>query len=215
MDFEVLHRAVPGAPCIYLFGQADRPPLPDSFSASVIAIPVSDWGGDLSPWPAPPMGDMVFAGNGKAFLSRFLTGVMPKAEEALGTAPVLRFAAGYSLAGLFSVYALLESHIFRGCACMSGSLWYPKWADYLRRAQPPAFPVFFYCSSGKKEGQTRRPPFSALNQGIADTLSFFQGAGADCRMEWFPGGHFQDVPQRVAAGLTALTEAEKEQIFLK
>ena len=204
MDFELLHRAVPGSPCIYLFGEKEAPPLPVGFSASVIGIPVSDWGGDLSPWPALPLGDTVFTGNGKAFLSRFLDEIMPASDAALGAAPSRRFAAGYSLAGLFSVYALLESSVFQGCACMSGSLWYPEWMDYLRQTPPPPPSVLFYCSSGKKEGQTRRPLFSELERGIKATLAFFQSAKADCRMERFPGGHFQNVPERLAAGLTAL-----------
>lgn len=210
MEFEILHRADPGAPCVYLFGTEDMPPLPGGFPASIIAVSVPDWGRDLSPWPAPSMGDMAFSGGGPAFLRHFLADVLPKAEEALGGVPRARFAAGYSLAGLFSVYALLETGAFRGCACMSGSLWYPGWAEYLRRAAPPPLPVFFYCSVGKKEGQTRRAPFSALEQGIADTLAFFRGTGAECREERFPGGHFQGVPERVLAGLTALADAGRK-----
>ena len=206
MEFELLCRAAPGAPCIYLFGEKEAPSLPNTFPAALVGIPVSDWGGDLSPWPAPRMGDMAFSGNGRAFLSRFLREIMPKAEEALGAPPSRRFAAGYSLAGLFAVYALLESGMFHGCACMSGSLWYPGWTDYLRQAPPPP-PTLFYCSCGKKEGKTRRAPFSELERGIEATLAFFQSAKAECRMEWFPGGHFQDVPTRLAAGLTALADA--------
>lgn len=207
MEFELLRRAAPGAPCIYLFGEKEAPALPDAFPAAVVGVPVSDWGSDLSPWPAPPMGDMAFSGNGRAFLSRFLHETMQKAEEALGGTPSRRFTAGYSLAGLFAVYTLLESGLFQGCACMSGSLWYPGWTDYLRQVPPPPPSVLFYCSSGKKEGQTRRAPFSELNRGIEATLAFFRSAKAECRMEWFPGGHFQDVPARLAAGLTALADA--------
>ena len=41
------------------------------------------------------------------------------------------FLTGYSLAGLFSLWALYESDKFNGAVSCSSSLWFNKWDEYV------------------------------------------------------------------------------------
>ena len=75
-------------------------------------LPVADWNRDLSPWAAPAVfGDEDFSGGGAATLARL--------ETQLDNQPA--YLAGYSLAGLFALWAMCECPLIRGAACCSGS----------------------------------------------------------------------------------------------
>ena len=52
------------------------------------------------------------------------------------TVRFLPVIAGYSLAGLFALWAAWNSGYFRRVASVSGSLWYPGFTDYIRNNEP-------------------------------------------------------------------------------
>ena len=102
-------------------------------SHTLIACQSADWDRDYSPWPAPPVfGKQGFAGQGEQTLAKIRAFFTQD-----GAAERPRAIGGYSLAGLFSLWALSQDAGFAGVASCSGSLWYPGWAEYAAQARYP------------------------------------------------------------------------------
>ena len=79
--------------------------LPPGKVPVLIAADGADWDRDLSPWPAEGVfRGQTFAGGAEAYRIRLMGELIPAAEEKLPVRPKKRFLAGYSLAGLFSLW---------------------------------------------------------------------------------------------------------------
>ena len=81
----------------------------------------------MAPWDIPPISknDTPCTGGADSYLDLLLSKIIPEAERQLRGTPVWRGIAGYSLAGLFAVYAMYQTGAFSRIASMSGSLWFP------------------------------------------------------------------------------------------
>lgn len=95
---------------------------------SLVMLEVENWNRDLSPWWAERLffkGED-FSGGGKEYLMDFCGQVVPSIERWYqGEGSVeRRMIGGYSMGGLFALYALCESQIFTDMISVSGSLWY-------------------------------------------------------------------------------------------
>lgn len=204
IDFDVIANGREGGDCLYSITHRPKEPmaLPKKYPLAVIGVYTDAWGRDLTPWPAPALrpGEEDFSGGGDNFLREWIDETLPRMDEVLGYTPRRRFTAGYSLGGLFALYAVTKSRLFSGCACMSGSLWYPGWVDYLRALPEEILPEALYFSLGKKEGNTHHPVMRNINDGMAQTIRCFEARGVPCEMVWQPGGHFQQVDARIRAG---------------
>ena len=196
----------PGAPAVYLntYGEEggqvraemDKLGCPD---CSLVAVSGLDWDKDLSPWPAPAVrrGEEPFAGGAAEYLAWMTGALLP------GT-PCWEGLAGYSMAGLFAVWALGRTHVFRRGASMSGSLWYPGIREYLM-AHPPR-PDCLYFSLGSKESKTRNPVMAAVEENTRAIEAFCQGQGITTTFQLNPGNHFRDTAARTAAGIAWMLE---------
>lgn len=104
--------------------------LPEG-AATVAAVEGVDWNRELTPWPAPPVarGQPDFGGGADALLGELAGRILPEVEAELR--PSARWIAGYSLAGLFAVYAALSTRLFARVASVSGSMWYPGFSDWV------------------------------------------------------------------------------------
>jgi predicted alpha/beta superfamily hydrolase len=80
--------------------------------------------------------------------------IIPQAESSLPQPPSWRGVAGYSLSGLFALWALWQTDVFERAASASGSLWFPGFIDYARERTMTATPDAAYLSLGKKETKT-------------------------------------------------------------
>ena len=80
--------------------------------ATLVIISDLDWNRDMVPWDIPQSDD-TFHGGADAYL-RLLTSPAssPQQRSALSARPLWRGIAGYSLAGLFALYALYQSDAF-------------------------------------------------------------------------------------------------------
>lgn len=153
-------------------------------------FPVADWNRDLSPWAAPAVfGDEAFSGGGAATLARL--------EALLGGQPA--YLAGYSLAGLFALWAMCECPLIRGVACCSPSLWFPGWEDYAQ-AHPLPEDRVLYLSLGMKEERTRHPVMRRVGDAVRREHERASHLAAR-QLTWHPGGHFTDPEGRVAQGI--------------
>ena len=155
--------SVAGAPIVYLLGDvADNSPVQVPEGVSLVNVGVDLWEENFSPWCAP----RVFAkgpnfGDGaQKTLDTLIDQVIPWAESELTEPPAYRMLVGYSLAGLFSLWAGVSQpgapqQVARGCqpddapsqpgaphvdapvatfqriGAVSGSFWFPGLLDYV------------------------------------------------------------------------------------
>lgn len=176
--------------------------------AALIAVGGLDWNRDLSPWPAKAVfaGEDDFSGQADAFLTALVERILPEAERACGLTPLWRALAGYSLAGLFAVYAAYRCDTFTRIASVSGSMWFDGWMDFAGQTPPPAWVQRAYFSVGAKEKRTRNLRMAPVEDNTRRMQALFESRGAQSRFDLNPGNHFFDVPARMARALAFLSE---------
>ena len=90
----------------------------------LLAVRVSRWNLDLSPWPAPAVfGNEDFGGGAENTLRDILS-LLPDRPKRI-------FIGGYSLAGLFALWAGCRTDRFSGIAAASPSVWFPGFTDFM------------------------------------------------------------------------------------
>lgn len=163
-----------------------------------------DWEHDLSPWPAPKAfrGGTDFSGGGDEYLSELADRIVPAAEEAMGFSPSCRILAGYSMAGLFAVYALYRTAIFDRVVSVSGSLWYDGFLDFMNKNRPVRLPERVYFSLGDREEMTKNRRLAAVGDCTAKAEERMRDLGVKTVFEMNEGNHFADPGERVAKGLS-------------
>ena len=165
------------------------------------AVKVNSWNNDLSPWPAPAVfGNEDFGGGAESALRYLLEEVLKEdvKESAAGddTGADKIFIGGYSLAGLFALWAGYQSDRFAGIAAASPSIWFPHFTDYMKEHSLLAPAV--YLSLGDREEKTRNPVMSRVGDAIREGHAILQASGADCILEWNKGNHFKEPDLRTA-----------------
>lgn len=168
------------------------------------AYEVQDWNGDFSPWEASALAGMQdFAGGGERTLDWLLKECVPYMKHNYGEKGIIDcFLAGYSLAGLFSLWAFYKAGCFKGIACCSGSLWYPGWEEFMAKAQaPPCSAV--YLSLGGREEHTRNKAMASVGNAMRRQEQCLREDNGVVRhkLEWNQGGHFANPQQRIAKGI--------------
>lgn len=170
---------------------------------ALISVFCNNWNNDLTPWSAPAVfknGDD-FGGGAKQFLSILVNNIVPEIEKEIG-APECRCIAGYSLAGLFSVYAFYETDLFPLCGAPSGGIWYDDFVPrYLDRRPGPEWGSIFF-SVGDREGNTKNDRM-ARNEKCMKTLteklnSIDDGDSYEATFCFTKGTHFDNSTDRIA-----------------
>ena len=155
----------------------------------LIAVKIDDWNRDLSPWEAPPVfGKEAFSGGAAVTLAEFLKLCDDKSKR--------YYIGGYSLAGLFALWAVCQTDAFAGAAAASPSVWFPGFADYMKERSVQCGRV--YLSLGDREERTRNPVMAAVGDRIRELYTFLSAQGTGCVLEWNPGSHFKDAELRTA-----------------
>ncbi|MBO4363946.1 MAG: esterase [Clostridia bacterium] len=159
------------------------------------AFPVNDWNNDLSPWNSPP----VFGKNG------FGDGAAKTLDQILqhcGDRSKTYFIGGYSLAGLFSLWAAFQTDLFEGVAAASPSVWFPGFSDFVKANNISCGSV--YLSLGDREEQTRNPVMATVGDRIRDIHETIFERGVECVLEMNEGNHFKDADLRTAKAFSWL-----------
>ena len=162
------------------------------------AIPVKSWNNELSPWEAPAVwGKESFGGNAADTL-RFLTEqVIPTLKQQYPLPENVKIIlGGYSLAGLFALWASTQTALFSGVAAASPSVWFPGWMEF--EQQHPMQAQRVYLSLGDKEEHTKNAVMAVVGDNIRALHRELAGRGKDCTLEWNSGGHFKDTDLRTA-----------------
>ena len=173
------------------------------------AIPVESWNDALSPWEAPAIWEKQgFSGDATDTL-RFLTEqVMPTLKQQFELSENVKIIlGGYSLAGLFALWASTQTNLFYGVAAASPSVWFPGWMEF--EQQHPTQTQHIYLSLGDKEEHTKNIVMAAVGDNIRTLHSRLTARGVDCTLEWNSGGHFKDADLRTAKAFQWVMEESR------
>ena len=170
------------------------------------AIPVESWNDALSPWDAPAVwGKQGFGGNAEDTL-RFLTEqVIPTLKQQFNLPENVKIIlGGYSLAGLFALWASTQTNLFYGAAAASPSVWFPGWMEIEQRH--PIQAQLVYLSLGDKEEHTKNTVMAVVEDNIRALHSRLTAREVHCTLEWNSGGHFKDADLRMAKAFLWMME---------
>lgn len=160
-----------------------------------------DWNRDLSPWPSLKVfkGGEAFGGQADQLLETLLHMLDDRSIHSC-------MIGGYSLAGLFALYASTKTDRFTGCFSCSGSLWYPGFLDYLK--VHPSLCKRVYLSLGDKEKKSKSAVLSQVEDCTrrAETII---AQHATAIFELNPGGHFEAESKRIVKGISWILESKR------
>ena len=167
---------------------------------------------ELSPWPAEGVwkDQAPYKGLAAEHLRWMMEECVPQVEAQFGGKDIMPVIAGYSLAGLFALWAAWNSGYFRRVASVSGSLWYPGFTDFIRDNAPKAGLKEgtglekAYFSLGDRESRTRHPLMSRVDAYTAEVVERIRSYGIETTFEWNPGNHFDHPELRMARALAWL-----------
>ena len=173
---------------------------------TLVAVSDLDWNHDMVPWDSPPAFKNAEPCTGGAddYLRLLTKEIIPTAEKELAGVPSWRGIAGYSLAGLFALYAIYRTDLFSRVGSMSGSLWFPGMKEYIFSHEPKCQPDCVYFSLGDKESKTRNPVLRSVRQNTEEIQSFYQDKGFNTIFQLNPGNHYDHAAERTAAGIAWL-----------
>ena len=199
------------SPVIYVIDSQDHPvgvrAVAEGRASTVVSIPVRDWNDSLTPWKAPGLrrGAPRFGGDAVSTLAELRETVVPLVEAQTGARrPAHRAICGYSLGGLFSLFAFTGDRIFSACACLSGSLWYQGWVDYLGEAPFDGAGRYAFFSLGKKEPKAGAPIMRSVQDDMDACARILRERGCEVDCSLGPGNHMQHHRERFDEGLNAL-----------
>ncbi len=162
------------------------------------AIPVRNWNDELSPWQAPPVwGEEGFGGKGEETLDFLLQQVIPKLKRDYAVPDDVKLIlGGYSLAGLFALWASTKTDMFTAIAAASPSVWFPHWMEWEEAHPIQAEQV--YLSLGNREEHTKNQIMKTVGDHIRLLHERWNQRHISHVLEWNPGGHFKDTDRRTA-----------------
>ena len=229
--------SVAGAPIVYLLDDvADNSPIQVPEGVSLVNVGADLWEENFSPWCAP----RVFAkgpnfGDGaQKTLDTLINQVIPWTESELTEPPAYRMLVGYSLAGLFSLWAGISQQVARVCqsddvpsqpgpssqpyavptptfqrvGAVSGSFWFPGLLDYVDQQLSGGAVglTHAYLSLGDREARTPNPQIMHVRENAELLASKLKSAGITSTFELNRGNHFQNVEGRMQKALDWLVK---------
>ena len=231
--------SVAGAPIVYLLSDVtDNSPIQVPEGVSQVNVGVDLWEENFSPWCAP----RVFAkgpnfGDGaQKTLDTLINQVIPWTESELTEPPAYRVLVGYSLAGLFSLWAGVSQQVTCGCqhgtatvqqlsvlaaphvdapvatfqriGAVSGSFWFPDLLDYVDQQlrRGAVGLTHAYLSLGDREARTPNPQIMHVRENAELLVSKLESAGITSMFELNRGNHFQNVEGRMQKALDWLVK---------
>ena len=213
--------SVAGAPIVYLLGDvADNSPIQVPEGISLVNVGVDLWEENFSPWCAPRVFTKGpnFGDDAQKTLDTLINQVIPWAESDLTEPPAYRVLVGYSLAGLFSLWAGVSQHgaphvdapvaTFQRIGAVSGSFWFPGLLDYVDQQLRGGVVglTHAYLSLGDREARTPNPQIMHVRENAELLASKLESAGITSTFELNRGNHFQNVEGRMQKALDWLVK---------
>ena len=164
-------------------------------------IELEDWMLDLMPWPDANISREPEAGkHGQDTLQYVLLSLIPELQGRFGPLPII--FGGYSLGGLFALWASAQTDIFKAVAAASPSVWIKDWIPFARKHVPMADAV--YLSLGDQEEHVKNQAIARVGDNLRTQYSLLQEqlGPNQCTLVWEQGGHFNDNEGRLARAFT-------------
>lgn len=171
-----------------------------------VAFLIEDWNRELSPWESPAVfGNEKFGAGASKTLSFITDALLPEiCEICIADGKKRCYLGGYSLAGLFSLWAAYQTNLFQGIAAVSPSVWFPNWIKYAESNVTQSPEV--YLSLGEKEEKARNRLLATVGENIRRQYELLSRTDTvkRCELEWNQGNHFMEPEQRTAKGFAWL-----------
>ena len=168
----------------------------------LVSITGLRWDEELSPWAHAPVVSREdnFTGEADKYIRRLAETIIPRIEEKI-KAPTSRIIAGYSMGGLFALYAPYITDLFSRAVSASGSVWYPGFVSYVQENDFLRKPDAVYLSLGDRDSRTKNRFLSQTENCTRELCSIYKSQDINSIFELNPGNHFKDAPHRLAKGI--------------
>ena len=177
------------------FFMAERISIEPVEGVRLVMIYPYDWNYCMTPWKYHDK-NMGKTGGGEEFLSWFISEIYDEKYQR-------QYIGGYSLGGLFALFAACEKELFDGVMSVSGSLWYPGALEYFNEKSIGKRIGKIYMSLGDKESLTKNAEREKVGFNTEKLAEVF-GRTKEVFFEYNRGGHFTDINGRIAKSI--LTE---------
>ena len=167
----------------------------------LVEIDGVDWNRDMSPWASEKLfaEDTACTGGGEEWLQVLTTQIIPAVEKNLTV--TRRIIAGYSLAGLFALWAAYHTDMFDGVVSGSGSFWYPGFVEYVSSHSPMGQLSSIYFSLGDRESHVRNQTLQRVEDNTRRLSEHHQALGISTTFELNTGNHYMQSELRMAKGI--------------
>ena len=164
------------------------------------------WEHDMTPWYCPPLykEDEPCTGGADDYLRLLISDILPEAKKSVKGVPSHIGIAGYSLGGLFALYACYKCDVFDCAASMSGSLCFPDFKEYVFNHSMKKVPDKVYLSLGDREAKTKHPILKTVQSNTEEILGHYKKLGLNVTWELNSGNHFKNADLRSAKGIMAI-----------
>lgn len=142
----------------------------------LVTFETNSWNDDLSPWPAPASGrkQKAFGGLADKTLRWIQDDLIPEVTVYVPSAKNgAKGLLGYSMAGLFALWAMCRTDAFSVYASCSGSLWYDGFVEYLKKTSPKTS-CCVYLSLGDREEFSRNPLFAGVGNATREIAAYLK-----------------------------------------
>lgn len=160
-------------------------------------VELEDWIIDLMPWPDRNISREEEAGrHAPDTLHYILDALIPELKRRFGDRPII--LGGYSLGGLFALWAAGQTDGFKALAAASPSVWIRDWIPYSTKQPPMAEAI--YLSLGEREEHVKNRAIARVGDCLREQYALLQrqmGPGR-CTLVWEEGNHFTDNEGRLA-----------------
>ena len=157
----------------------------------LVGYRVDDWDEDLSPWEVPAVFGKKNFGCGAAETLGRLLALLPQYREEAERICI----GGYSMAGLFSLYATMQSDGFDAVCAVSPSVWFQDWMEFAEAH--PVHAQRAYISLGDREHRSRHPLIQRVHDCVQHQYDLFP---CERHLDWNEGTHFTDPVGRMVKG---------------
>lgn len=171
----------------------------------LVAISNVNWNDEMTPWVCEP----IFKGTGKnkgladKYLKFLEEEIIPKIKSEIN---VEYFAiAGYSLGGLFALYSVFKTDLFKSIVTASGSMWYPNFEEFVKNNELNKNVQKIYFSLGNKEKNSKNEILKTVEDKTVEIQKFLSEKLETTFVE-NEGNHFQDASLRTALGIKWILE---------
>lgn len=168
---------------------------------ALLVFDTEEWALSLMPWHDEAVARDEEVGRHSHDTLRLIQHILlPWLHARFGFLPCI--IGGYSLGGLFALWAASESKIFDAVAAASPSLWIKKWGEYA--STHPICAKYVYLSLGDREEHCRNQRMRQIGNCVREEHLLLSHATMPeaTTLEWLHGGHFGQEPERTAQAFT-------------